>query len=113
MYLTIIICILVMFIMYAWVQALEGNKQVVFHLAICLLCTLLAFKAGQENILPVQISSKTKNLEEINNLNKERISFLEKIIKNYKKSEELMNEKIKEEPKIPPKKNSTEELIPK
>lgn len=113
MYLTIIICILVMFIMYAWVQAIEGNKHVIFHLAVCILCTLLAFKAGQENILPVKISSNTRNLEEIKALNKERITFLENAIKDYKTSEELINSKQKEETTVPSNQRNNHDFIPK
>ncbi len=111
MYLTFIICIFAAFILYTWFQTLEGNKQVVFYLATCLLCTLLAFKAGQENILPINVSEKTKNLDEIKALNQERITFLEKSISDYKKSEGAM--KAKEEPKVLPKPPSTADQIPK
>lgn len=113
MYLTIIICILAIFIMYAWVQAIEGNKQVVFHLAVCILCTLLAFKAGQENILPIKMSSNTKNLAELKSLNKERILFLEEKIKEYKASEALFDQKQKEETIVPSNTKNTHDLIPK
>ncbi len=111
MYLTFIICIFTALILYAWVQTLEGNKEVFFYLAICLLSSLLSFKAGQENILPIAISENTTNLNEIKVLNQERITFLEKAISDYKKSEGTL--KAKEEPKVLPKPPSIVDKIPK
>lgn len=87
MYLILLICIFSVFVLYSWIKTLENNKQSVFYLAICIVCSILSFEVGKENLLPIQITENTHNLTEIQSINKERISFLENVIYEYKNDE--------------------------